>query len=107
MRIIHNLSKEAREKIIMVLLENRSKKELAESLGVSPSAITKFINGITHPSDETIEKALEIATDEEREKIENIILEDILESLEEFINNTKFVNEKANRIKNFILLKVS
>ena len=103
MRIIHNLSKDARERIIDILLEKRSKKELAEELGISPSAITKFVNGITHPSDETIEKALEIADEEERERIYEIIAEDIIESLEEFINNSGFENEKIRNIKKLLV----
>ena len=103
MRIIHNLSKNAREKIINILLEKRSKKELAEELGISPSAITKFINGITHPSDETIRKALEIADEEEKERIYEVIAEDIIESLEEFINNSGFENEKIRNIKKFLV----
>lgn len=103
MRIIHNLSKDARERIIDILLEKRSKKELADELGISPSAITKFINGITHPSDETIEKALEIADEEERQRIYEIIAEDIIESLEEFINNCGFENEKIKNIKKLLV----
>ncbi|BFI74037.1 transcriptional regulator [Sulfurisphaera ohwakuensis] len=100
MRIIHNLSKDARERIISLLLEKRSKKELAEELGISPSAITKFLNGLTHPSDETIERAIEIADEEEKERIYEIIIEDIVESLEEFIKNNYFNSEK---IKNIII----
>jgi len=103
MRIIHNLSKEAREKIIEILLEKRSKKELAEELGISPSAITKFLNGMTHPSDETIERALEIADEEEKERIYEIIVEDIIESLEEFINYSGFENEKIRNIKKLLI----
>ncbi|QIW24289.1 XRE family transcriptional regulator [Sulfolobus sp. S-194] len=99
MRIIHNLSKDARERIISLLLEKRSKKELAEELDVSPSAITKFLNGLTHPSDKTIERAIEIADEEEKERIYEIIVEDIMESLEEFVKNNYSINEK---IKNMI-----
>mgnify|MGYP001772498552 FL=1 len=102
MRIIHNLSKDAREKIINILLEKRSKKELAEELGISSSAITKFINGITHPSDETIKKAIEVADEEEKERIYEIIAEDIIESLEDFINNSGFENEKIRNIKKLL-----
>ncbi|BFH74433.1 helix-turn-helix transcriptional regulator [Sulfurisphaera javensis] len=103
MRIVHNLSKEAREKIIELLLEKRSKKELANELEISPSAITKFINGQTHPSDETIEKAIEIADEEEKERIYEIIVEDLIESLEEFIQNNDVKNEKMLRIKNVLI----
>jgi transcriptional regulator with XRE-family HTH domain len=103
-RIIHNLSKEARRKIIEILLENRSRKELAEELGLSPAAITKFLNGITHPSDETIEKALEIASEDEKREIINVILNDIMLSLEEFINELNVEVEELERVKKVIQL---
>ncbi|MFP3064051.1 MAG: helix-turn-helix transcriptional regulator [Sulfolobus sp.] len=104
MRIIHNLSKEARRKIIEILLESRSRKELAEELGLSPAAITKFLNGITHPSDETIEKALEIASEDEKREIINVILNDIMLSLEEFINELNVEVEELERVKKVIQL---
>ena len=104
MRIIHNLSKEARSRIIEILLENRSRKELAEELGLSPAAITKFLSGITHPSDETIEKALEIANEDEKKEIINIILNDIMSSLEEFINELNVEVEELERVKKVIQL---
>lgn len=104
MRIIHNLSKEARRKIIEILLENRSRKELAEELDLSPAAITKFLNGITHPSDETIEKALEIASEDEKREIINVILNDIMLSLEEFINELNIEVEELERVKKVIQL---
>lgn len=106
MKIIHNISKDAREKIINILLEKRSKKELADELDISPSAITKFLTGRTHPSDETIEKAIEIADEEEKERIFNIILEDIMESLEEFLYSNNVENEKIKHVRK-ILLKSS
>ena len=99
MRIIHNLSKDAREKIIEILLEKRGNKELAEELGISPSAITKFLNGETHPSDKTIERALKIADEEEKEKIYKIIVEDVVESLEEFLEFIDSENEKIRKLK--------
>ena len=102
MRIIHNLSKEARSKIIEVLLENRSKVELARELGLSPAAITKFLNGVTHPSDETIERAFKIASEREKREIIDIILDDLLQSLEEFVEETNVMNRKVLRIKKII-----
>lgn len=102
MRIIHNLSKEARTRIIELLLQKRSKKELAEELGLSPAAITKFLNNTTHPSDETIEKAFKIATDREKREIIDIILDDLLESLEEFVEETNIMGRKILKIKKII-----
>lgn len=81
MKAIHNLSKDARYQIISLLLEKRSKKELAEELGLTPAAITKFLSQVTHPSDETIEKAINIADEEERKRIVRIILNDLIDSI--------------------------
>ncbi|WP_054837682.1 helix-turn-helix domain-containing protein [Sulfuracidifex metallicus] len=57
-RVFHNLSKGARYDILSILLERRGKKELATELGVSPALITKYINKVTHPSDEVMSKNL-------------------------------------------------
>ncbi|TRM82236.1 hypothetical protein DJ522_07440, partial [Sulfolobus sp. F3] len=44
-RYIHDLGKESRLSIIYILLQNRSKKELADELEVSPALITKYLKG--------------------------------------------------------------
>ncbi|ARM75739.1 hypothetical protein [Acidianus manzaensis] len=100
MKAIHNISKEAREDIISILLENRSKKELANELGVTPTAILKFSKGVTHASDETIEKAIEISNEEERKRIVEVILNDLISSLIEIIKeNPEIEIEKINELR--------
>jgi len=101
-RIIHNLSKEARKEIIEILLEKRSNKELADELGVSPASITKFLNEEIHPSDKTIERALEIADEKELEKIYKVIIDDILTSLKEFLNEVDSDNETIRRLREIL-----
>ncbi len=103
MKAIHNLSKEAREEIISILLSNRSKKTLAEELGVSPAAISKFTSGKTHPSDDTILRALEIADDDERRKILQVVVNDLITSLLEVIgDNPKVAEEKIEDLKRIV-----
>jgi transcriptional regulator with XRE-family HTH domain len=102
-KAVHNLSKEAREEIISILLANRNKKALAEELGVTPAAITKFASGRTHPSDETLLRALEIADEEERRKILQVIVNDLITSLMEVIeDNPKVAEEKIDDLKRVV-----
>jgi transcriptional regulator with XRE-family HTH domain len=84
-RILHNLSKEARRQLIDVLLRKRTKSELAHQIGVTPAAMSKYLRGITHPSDEVLGRLVEVADDEEREEIKQIILNDVAKSLREFL----------------------
>ncbi|QGA55071.1 helix-turn-helix domain-containing protein [Sulfolobus sp. E5-1-F] len=95
-KAIHNLGKDARLHIIHILLQNRSKKELAEELGITPAAITKYLKGTTHPSDEIIEKCIEIANEEEYYEIVKIIINDISEALLELLGNVNIENILEN-----------
>ncbi|BBG24610.1 helix-turn-helix domain-containing protein [Sulfuracidifex tepidarius] len=96
-RIFHNLSKDARIDIISLLLERRGKKELALELGVSPALITKYINNVTHPSDTVLKRAYSIAQEDERRKINDIILNDLSSSLLEFLENVEVSSLKDNK----------
>lgn len=96
-RIFHNLSKAARIDIISLLLERRGKKELALELGVSPALITKYINNATHPSDVVLERAYSISQEDERKKINTIILNDLVDSLLEFLQNLEADTLKDNK----------
>ena len=100
---IHNLGKEARLNIIYTLLQNRSKKELAEELGITPAAITKYIKNKTHPSDEIIERCIEISNEEEYEAIINIIINYLTEAMLELITNINL--ELIHKNKNLEKLK--
>ncbi|MEM0173204.1 MAG: helix-turn-helix transcriptional regulator [Sulfolobaceae archaeon] len=106
MKVVHNISKEARSKIIMLLLENRSKESLARELGITSTAINKFLKGITHPSDNTIIKAINIATEDEKVKIYKIIINDLITSLKDFLNTTEIPN-KDKILKEEIISKLS
>ncbi|BDB97018.1 helix-turn-helix domain-containing protein [Saccharolobus caldissimus] len=105
-KAIHNLGKEARLHIIYILLQNRGKKELSQELGITPAAITKYLKGKTHPSDNIIRKCLDIATEEEYELIINIIISDLTNAIIELIENVdaKFIvkNENVRKLKKII-----
>jgi len=75
------LSKEARFKIIETLISTRSLVDLARNLGVTPTAVRKYLKRDTHPSDEVIRRALAIMEPYEEEKIYTIIIQDILSAL--------------------------
>ncbi len=103
MKAIHNLSKEARQEIINILLEKRSRKELAEELGITPAAIVKFTKGLTHPSDDTILKTFEIANDEEKKRIVDVILNDLVNSVIEVFSEYPDANtEKIDELKKIL-----
>ncbi|AEB94279.1 hypothetical protein [Metallosphaera cuprina] len=100
MRPVHNISKECREKIVTLLLEKRSKSELARELGISPASIVKFYKGKTHASDITIERAINVADKEERTRIMELILDDLVESLLSLLSDHQDINsEKLELLK--------
>lgn len=84
MRWVSLLSPTARREILKVLLERRSLRELAGQLGVSPSAIVKYMRGWATPRDEVIARAIEIADDEEWKRIHEIISAELHEALREY-----------------------
>ncbi|MEB3860478.1 MAG: helix-turn-helix domain-containing protein [Desulfurococcales archaeon] len=83
---LHRVGKKARRRIIEVLALSRSRRDLAEQLGVSATAVVKYLEGRTHPSDEVLARAIGIASPEEKREISEIIGEDLRESIEDFIN---------------------
>jgi transcriptional regulator with XRE-family HTH domain len=54
---------------------------LARNLGVTPTAIRKYLRRDTHPSNEVIRRALAIMESYEEEKIFMIIIQDFLSAL--------------------------
>jgi transcriptional regulator with XRE-family HTH domain len=78
---VHWLSKDARFRIIDLLLSTRSIRQLAEELGVSTTAIRKYLNRKTHPSDETLVKAINIMAPYEEERLIRIIIDDLVEAI--------------------------
>ncbi|MUN28761.1 helix-turn-helix transcriptional regulator [Sulfuracidifex metallicus] len=105
-RVFHNLSKGARYDILSILLERRGKKELATELGVSPALITKYINKVTHPSDEVMSKIYEISQEDERKRINRIIINDMVESLLTLVQNVDIEeiadNEELKKLKEIL-----
>lgn len=110
MKFIHLLSKEARLRIIELALRNRSARELADELGVSPAAISKYVNGQMHPSDETMQRLFHILDDDELEEAYTIALEDLVEGIEELIQyykrntngNSKLINMTLKALYDYI-----
>ncbi len=84
-RFLHNLSKDARRRIIEVMLASRSQRGLAEDLGITPAAVNKYLTGKTHPSDRVLERIIEIASREEAMEISRIIAEDLAKGIEEYL----------------------
>jgi len=105
-KFIHLLGKEARLRIIEVLAATRSHREVAEMLGVTPAAITKYLSRRTHPSDTVLLRALEAADGEERRRISEIIRDELLSGLKSYIEwalgEGLFSREDLHRIEEVI-----
>jgi len=102
---VHWLSKDARYRIVDLLLSTRSVRQLAMELGVSPTAIRKYINRVTHPSDETMKKILEIVAPYEEEKVVKIITDDMIEAiylLSRSLEDTRYKKYLYSRLKEII-----
>jgi len=85
-KMCHALSKDARKDIIIILYNYkfRSIRALARELQVSTPAVAKYLSGRTHPRDEVICRAIEIAASDDsiKREIKNIIFKDIINTLE-------------------------
>jgi transcriptional regulator with XRE-family HTH domain len=80
------LDRETRKKIIETIVLKRGGKKVAEDLGVSKAAISRYLKGEIFPSDKILSKIFEISDKEEREKISIIIGEYIVDLLKEYKN---------------------
>jgi len=75
---VHWISKEARYKLVELMLSTRSLTELAKALGVTPTAVRKYVKRTAHPSDEILVKALEALAPYERDSAMSIIINDLV-----------------------------
>ncbi|AFZ70482.1 putative transcriptional regulator [Caldisphaera lagunensis DSM 15908] len=84
-KYVHLLGKESRQKIIEILADERGVRELANELDITPAAVSKYLSGLTHPSDLVIERAIKIANEDEIRKIAKIVEEEFIEGLTSFV----------------------
>ena len=85
MKYVHLLGKEARRKIIEKLASSKGVRRLADELGVTPAAVSKYLRGQTHPSDRVILRAIETLEPEDALEVSKIIEEELLSGLEDYI----------------------
>ncbi len=78
---VHWLSKDARYRIIDVMLSTRTTNSLAEELGVSRTTIRKYVNRETHPSDEVMARIFQICAPYEEDQIIRIAVDDLIEAI--------------------------
>lgn len=78
---VHWLSKDARYRIIDLMLSTRTATSLAEELGISRGAIRKYINRETHPSDNIMIKVFQIIAPYEEDRVIKIVIDDLVEAL--------------------------
>ncbi|WP_440059584.1 helix-turn-helix domain-containing protein [Thermogladius sp. 4427co] len=95
------VSKEARLKIIEVVLSSRSVKQLASELGVSPTAVRKYLNRRAYPSDEVVSKIIRNLAPYEKEKVYEILIDDLTASLKDLaalIDDDRLKNLLKSRV---------
>ena len=85
-KFIHLLSKDARRRIMELLASTRSYRELSESLGVTPTAISKYLGGVTHPSDRVLAKAIESMNHDELYNVAKISFADLYAGFESLLS---------------------
>ncbi len=98
---VHWLSKEARRRIIQLMLSTRSVKQLAKELGISTTAVRKYLNGVTHPSDETMIKVFEALAPYEKDRVYRIMIDDLTEALNHL---AEIINDST--LRKYIYVKV-
>ncbi|MEL9999938.1 MAG: helix-turn-helix domain-containing protein [Desulfurococcaceae archaeon] len=91
---VHWVSKDARYKIVEFMLSTRSITELARILGISPTAVRKYVKRLSHPSDEILTRAIEQAAPYEKDTVIAIIIDDLVEALKKLYNS---VDERHRR----------
>lgn len=91
---VHWVSKDARYKIIEFMLSTRSITELARILGISPTAVRKYVKRLSHPSDEILTRAIEQVAPYEKDAVIAIIVNDLMEALKKLYTA---VNERHKR----------
>ncbi|MGC8982287.1 MAG: helix-turn-helix domain-containing protein [Desulfurococcaceae archaeon] len=80
------ISKEARYRIIELLLSTRSVTELSRILGVSPTAIRKYIKRASYPSDNVLARVFESLASYERDAIIEIVVNDLITAISMLYN---------------------
>lgn len=73
---------ETRRRIIQLLSSELSYRQAASSLGVSPTAIHKYVTGKSTPRDGVVRRAIELAAELGLTEIGDVILEDVARELE-------------------------
>jgi len=79
--IVHLMSKRLRRIIIEELVATYTGKGLAELLGVSPAAVSKYLSGAMHPSDKTMARALTLLRGEQRNRVYQMVVDELAEGL--------------------------
>ncbi len=103
--LIHTLSKEARRRIIEEAVKEYGKKELAEMLGVSKAAISKYLSEKTHPSDEVLRKLFRVCDEKLKKKLILIVIDELASVIEELRNEILNTDLDSNIIEAMLMLK--
>jgi predicted transcriptional regulator len=72
------ISRDARYRIIELMLNTRSLTELSKALGVTPTAVRKYIKRSAHPGDSVLLNAIEALAPYEKDAAMSIIINDLV-----------------------------
>jgi len=96
---VHWLSKEARYRIIEILLSTRTSESLAKELDISRSTIRKYMARLTHPSDETMERVFAICKPYEEDAVMKIVIDDLVEAVRKLAESLDKDNHREYLLK--------
>ncbi len=94
-KLFELIPREARREIIRILVEEAglAKSEIARLMGVTPSAITRFLRGDAAPSPEHLASLYSKLTDEERLLVLHVVVDvvkQLLQHIEHIARSVKF-----------------
>ncbi|MCY0868185.1 MAG: helix-turn-helix domain-containing protein [Desulfurococcus sp.] len=83
---LHWVSKDTRARLIELMLSTRSVTELSRDLGISPTAIRKYVKKVAYPSDEVLQRVLENLAPYEMDEAIRMLISDLFESIRALYN---------------------
>lgn len=86
-KYLHMMGKPARRDVIAYMVLKYGQSETANLLGVSKAAISKYMKGKTHPSDEILYKAFSINDSSLRKKMLERLAGELVDALDELVRD--------------------
>lgn len=82
---VERLGRSGRMALLEVAAKRRTYRDLARIMGVSPAAVSKYMNGRMAPSDQAVARLLESLDGEEAREAAGLILDYLARGLRDFL----------------------